>query len=195
MVEQSRNKKQAKILLVYGYHLDETFHQKVVKDLQVKNLPNVRFVFYDGKRMPREKALTSYHFNDFVAKHQPVDYVIQLHDSPKAKDTKWIKMPYFDYWYESRLPRPKELVKELDWYEDYLKKFNGGRWINNRYIFCPNDDSPKNYGLFYVELFPHYATRNEAVMQMEGLISILEKYPLPKTLPKIRQRKKWLDQY
>lgn len=176
MVEQQnrKNKKLADILLVYGYDEDETFHQDVVKELQKKDLPNVRYVKYDWKRPNGNMRNVYLAFNKFAKKYLPADHVIDLHDSPNAYNN-YGKLDYFWFWYDSLAPRTKDLKVDLKTYQKDLEKLSD-RPVTNHFYISPPDYSA-TYPLYVVELFPTVSTLHEGVMQMEGFIATLQKHP------------------
>lgn len=177
MVEQQdrTNKKLADILLVYGYHENETFHQDVVKELQKKDLPNVRYVKYDWKRPDGNKRNVYLAFNKFAKKYLPADHVIDLHDTPHVEDEKDRKLDYFWFFYDSLVPRTKELRDDLKTYQKDLERLSNRPVNNDAYLLPP--DYSATYPLYVVELLPKISTLHEGVMQMEGFIATLQKYP------------------
>lgn len=188
MVGQQESKSLANILLVYGYDpynsplYPNNFHKEVVKKIKEKNLLNVRILEYKGKVVDYDPdGELHFSFNRFAEKFKPFDYAINLRDN----DGMWSGLkgnPYFEFLYESRIYPDKKLVSEFEWYSRKLQKKGKGRWIFwiiNPFVF-EREDYPNDWTYLSVKLFPEHVTKTEALGQVLGLISLLQKYPLPK---------------
>jgi len=168
MIERYKNKKNIPdILIVYNHMPDgRIFHRHVARKLQTKNMQNVRYAEYNNR--------TNIGYHNFIEKHLLADYVINLSD---AYENEREGIPcYFSVYNDSKMELSKKLKIDFWKLGDHLEKFVD-KDVGAMYINTDPQNSGEKYPKFVVELFPEQATIDEAVMQMDGFISILQSNP------------------
>jgi hypothetical protein len=164
----------SRVLVLYGYHKDEVFALDAVQELQKQNLPDIRFV-----RFPKAISHTEDYKDPrllirrrFIRRFLPADYVLDVHDSPRAIDLPYYTFPACGFIYRSKLTIPNRIRNVLTRYSEEQQKSLQGRHVERVFIEEWKDMSSK-YDKLSIELIPNYITKDQAISYLAGLIKTL----------------------
>jgi hypothetical protein len=167
-----------RILVVYGYHNDEQFSSRVARILESRTLPGVSVTEYRGERIPRDVDLRSIPLRRFLRTQPGADYVIDLHDSARARDymlREGSRYPAISFSMLAKRNLPRALTVDLDGYLRMQEEVFG-RQILRSYVDGWRDASSK-YDLIWVDYFSHYTSINRSSEFLTGLVATLSRHP------------------
>lgn len=167
----------SRILVMYGYHIAEVFAPVVVEEVKKQDIPNTRFIRFPNPIDSAEddKDPRTLIRRRFIRQFLPVDYVLDIHDSPDAVDTSFFTIPACGFRYLSKQPVPKRIVNALTEYTKEQSKLFPDRYVEGS--FSKIRDRASKYDKLSIEFMPHYITKEQSVNYLSGLLKVLSSTP------------------